>query len=952
MAVIRISGAVEGAPEYFRDGSKQGSEFTRDELDERIFLFGDLDITEQIIQTVPGTGDRYLHITLSVKERELSVDTFRQIGADVKDMVLAAYAPDEMDFYCELQLPKIKNSLNKRTGEVYERFGHLHILVPLVNLHTGKKENPLGLVKDNLRFVDSLQEYINIKYNLASPKDNARDGVSKADIIDRTKTDGKVFEKGAFKEVKADLKTQLREKVGSAELRDYAAFQEYLKGKGELKIRKPGKEDEYLAFKPKGGPEFINLRDAEFRKAFFELPEIERATRLGMENSDVVKSRMFEKREAHEYEAILKDWTERRAKEVRYLNSGNKKQYEAYQALKEEPEKQAEMLAELEQRARAKQEKRNDEINRRGTGRDDAGDRGRAAPGDERGLGRTGRGQPDIAPVGTEPPPAARGRVRYMSELDVAGQSQGSQVLLPGDVRHELVEPRSERVRAGLRRADHQVSQGTGWTSDSELGQIRRDNKEAAMQREADAKPTIQAIKRRLDAQRLLADLAVTHLLLPSDYRVSPATDGSARIGHKDETTKYNVSDFMTKHMHMSWPEAQRYLEASYQRQLEHAPEPSVAAPARPDMWAAFQKERRANKDTIDATTKRDKAEQRETQREELLEANNQFKKAKARVRADGSLTPAAKKSAISVLTMEKVQADTSMKGRHVSERAEADRLRKPQEQYRAWLQRKAQAGELDALAELRAQRTEPVRKWSNTDRVIRGAGDKEPGAAKLLDQAEQASKQLQYTVARNGDVTYSRAGRELLVDAGRKVYMIDTSDQTLEQGLRLAALKWGGKMQLTGSDAFIAQAIRVAAKKNLHIEFSDPKQHAAFQEAKEAIRKDAEIVKQNIERHKKILAQEEAGRTKLPIQVLREKQRDLDAKATPGTPAPATVQPANPPIPEPTKPEPVTPATPEPATPKQPEQAPGQQVQHQVVYAPEPEPDDDLEQEHEIKPP
>lgn len=836
MALIRISGAVEGAPDYLKSGNKQGNEFTRDELDERIILFGDLDVTAKVIEMVPGTGDRYLHITLGVKERDLVVENFRQIGQELKHFVLAAYLADEMDFYCELQLPRIKHIVSKSTGEWHERLGHLHILVPLVNLKNGKKENPLGKVDLNRKFIDAFQEYINYKYGLASPKDNARFEVSKADIIDRTKESGKEFKKGAFKAVKADLKEQLREKIGMAEIHDYASFQEYLKGMGGLKIRNKGKPTEHLSFRPKDGQEFINLRDDEFKRDFFDLPEVERATRLGMANNDVVKSRMFEKREPEYYAELLKEWTEFRAKAIRYINPGSKKKALAYKEATWE--QKAQILADLERRAQAgKQEKQKDERNRHG--RDDAGDRREPAARDnEHELGGIGAGrQPNLAPAGKEPPPAAIGYLRSMSEWDVAGKSQGSEMLLPGDVRDELVVIGSDHVRAGLRRADNQVSQATGRTSDSELGQLSRDVKEAAAQREGNAEPTIQAIKAGLDAHRLLADLSVTHRLLPSDYVVLQAQEGSARIAHKDKPKNhFTVSDFLTMHMHMGWMEAQLYLASAYDRQQKGVPEPTVASPARPDMYAAFMADFRANESKIEAATKREIAELKSERWQEIRAANNEFKKEKAKIKADPLLTRAEIRTDMSRLEMAKADADKARKEQHEREDAEAERLRTRAERYRAWLQRKAQSGDLEALAEMRAKRIEPHRMPSESDRVISAVDGKQPGAAALLDQTGPGLKPLQYIIAHNGDITYSRAGRELLVDAGRKVYMIDVSDQTVEQGLRLAAIKWGGKMQLIGSDEFIVQAVTVAANKGMNIEFAAPWQRAMLQDMKHKI--------------------------------------------------------------------------------------------------------------------
>jgi ATP-dependent exoDNAse (exonuclease V) alpha subunit len=46
--------------------------------------------------------------------------------------------------------------------------------------------------------------------------------------------------------------------------------------------------------------------------------------------------------------------------------------------------------------------------------------------------------KPNVAAIGKEPPPAARGRLRALSELGVARLGGGNQVLLPGDVHHQL----------------------------------------------------------------------------------------------------------------------------------------------------------------------------------------------------------------------------------------------------------------------------------------------------------------------------------------------------------------------------------------------------------------------------------------------------------------------------------------------------------------------------------
>ena len=81
-------------------------------------------------------------------------------------------------------------------------------------------------------------------------------------------------------------------------------------------------------------------------------------------------------------------------------------------------------------------------------------------------------------------------------------------------------------------------------------------------------------------------------------------------------------------------------------------------------------------------------------------------------------------------------------------------------------------------------------------DRIISAIGMKRD-AGDLPEQQEPEWLRLRYTVAKNGGVTYSQDRKELLVDTGWKLYMVDISDETVERGLRLAAQKWGGKMNL-----------------------------------------------------------------------------------------------------------------------------------------------------------
>jgi hypothetical protein len=57
--LIRIRGYNDGIKEYLGKGQKKDREFNRDEMDERVILRGDLDLTNEIIQPIETDSERY-----------------------------------------------------------------------------------------------------------------------------------------------------------------------------------------------------------------------------------------------------------------------------------------------------------------------------------------------------------------------------------------------------------------------------------------------------------------------------------------------------------------------------------------------------------------------------------------------------------------------------------------------------------------------------------------------------------------------------------------------------------------------------------------------------------------------------------------------------------------------------------------------------------------------------
>lgn len=99
--LARISGGNSGIAEYLETGIKNGRDFSRDELDQRLIIDGDLALTQSVIDSIEDKGqDRYLHITLSFRENDISRETIKAVTEEYKELLLSAYSTDEIQFLC------------------------------------------------------------------------------------------------------------------------------------------------------------------------------------------------------------------------------------------------------------------------------------------------------------------------------------------------------------------------------------------------------------------------------------------------------------------------------------------------------------------------------------------------------------------------------------------------------------------------------------------------------------------------------------------------------------------------------------------------------------------------------------------------------------------------------------------------------------------------------------
>jgi hypothetical protein len=261
--LIRCKGYNSGVKEYLEEGIKNGRDFTREELDERIILDGDLNVTEAIYKSIEDKGqERYLTFTLSFKEDEVSLSDLQNITQDFKSHMMGAYRPDEFNFYSEAHIPIIKETIDKKSGAKVVRKPHIHIIIPRKNILSGNEINPCGDYASNVKYFEAFQEHINNKYSLQSPRDNIRiNPVSSSDILSRYKGDD-------FQSKNREFKTQLVKDVIDKNITSRSGFYELVSGFGETKIRNKGRGNEYIAVKLEGDKKFTNLKETIFHDDF------------------------------------------------------------------------------------------------------------------------------------------------------------------------------------------------------------------------------------------------------------------------------------------------------------------------------------------------------------------------------------------------------------------------------------------------------------------------------------------------------------------------------------------------------------------------------------------------------------------------------------------------------------------------------------------------------------
>lgn len=512
--LIRVTGGKAGIAEYLEDGIKNGRDLSRDELDQRYIIDGDLSVTNSIIKNMDNKGEKYLHVTLAFKEDYVPEETLQEITTEFKAFALRAYDDDEYNFYAEAHLPRVKSYVDKATGEMVDRKPHIHIVIPEINLKNGNSLRPFDYDKQNIKYIDAFQEVINEKYNLASPKIEVRNITDNSCLVSRQKGD-------LFPSLNRDTKANILNLVLDKDISSLSELSDSLKQNGyAVIIRNQGTDNEYLNIKAPKQKKGINLKEAVFKSPFLQLNKQDKENKLNPDTSYRVNKSYTASPEHHKN---LAHWENTRAYELRYVNRRNRAEYK---------------LLTNENKTNFLNEKRGHNESRRiSTTSFDH-------------IKRTLRDVNET--LGTAE--------RYLSNAQRHSNKFESGI-------RNITYRRA--IRAVISNSNGHSRDQRNTNKQSEpvndiLGQYKI---------RLNTPKNITEIKKETDANKLLESLSISHGLIKEKYEVTTAKDGSHRI--KCGNRNLNVSDFLTKEMNMPWKEAKRYLENH--TSLEYRKTPSTS---------------------------------------------------------------------------------------------------------------------------------------------------------------------------------------------------------------------------------------------------------------------------------------------------------------------------------------------------------------------------------------
>ncbi len=516
---------------------KIGRDFHRNQLDQRVPLVGDLSIFELAVSLHGGDGRAYDHITLSFSEHHVSNEVLQISATEFLDHALLAWPGDDRDripIYAEVHRPRLQSYVNNSTGEVVERFTHIHIAFGRHDLKTGNAIAPLGYLgprTDNLKYIDAWQESFNARYGFTSPKNCPRVVAFNAtDVIARCKGQ-KPDEFASLHDKRAAFEVTLQKEIVELNITSWSDFGDRLVFHGAVSKVNDGRFGECYSVRLPEAQTAIRLKRVFFQRQFIELATEEKVRILSQREKPTYREQMLPRKEPGHVAALLTDWQEFKAKEFRHVKTGTLFYKNVY--LPASFEARLNILNDLERNCHG--------ITSHSTVKSRA----------------IATAPSNLLPLQIRDLDGIRGRTEMLLQgdwcLDVRGHeaevTMGFALRRPDSWREEsssesrgfIVQPSSvlERALAEL---------------------VERDVQSAV-------KVHFNEIEKWLDCKQLLANLKHSHGLNPSLYQVISTQDGTVRI--QCGSRCLTPSKFLTEELGWPWGEAALVLQAAHAHQVQ-----------------------------------------------------------------------------------------------------------------------------------------------------------------------------------------------------------------------------------------------------------------------------------------------------------------------------------------------------------------------------------------------
>jgi len=773
--LIRIRGGTGGIKEYLEDGQKKDRFYSRDELDERVILDGDLWVTNEIINSIDTDTDidKYFHITLAFKEDYLEPEILIKINQEFREYFLANYSEDEINYYAEAHLPKIKSYVSRSDNQLIERKPHIHIVIPRTNLLSGNSFNPS--IKRITKYIDSFQEHINAKYGLESPKDNLRTNLNdKSQMLSRYKGDNFA---GKGREEKATVLDLIikNNPINMEQLKSLLIENGY-----EVKVRnKTELESSYLNIKQAGDSKGINLKDSVFLDEFLSLPLEVKLNKLNPSNPDPTK--YIQPAVSRETPAIhqqnMQEWINTKSLETKLINRNtSKSERKLYYKLPQEDK--ATYLNQKQKEFYTNHNNHNNFLEDDQNGRDTT-----TIAADVINVIRSNNTILDD--IKTD--------IKRIGDIEIGNSG--------AKLRKSIARASEERYRAHS--SDSEANEQYT-AKDSVVEQLLQESKEKNKQ--YTYKNYLSELNGNVHADVLLELTEKTHGINLELYVVTKNLQGSDRI--KCGNRNVSVVDFCLKELNLSFKDTIKLLDNTYnmQNDLNRARGWSIKQDIylreKYQEWFKNYRESRLNHFKQTANQVKDARRLIISKTKDKINA----------VRDDRNITPAKRKEQINILKAAKViDLNALAKAREEEQKSirEAFNL-EMQASYRKFLSEQAKLGDEVAIEELRRLKIkfEPTQSTTNS--------------FKYVDHYKEFRLNISHEIDNDGNIYYKLDDQIIIKDTGKKVELIQDTDDNVKLSLDLAMAKFGKNIELTGTAEFRQKVVEMAIKNNYKVEFLD----------------------------------------------------------------------------------------------------------------------------------